>query len=87
MANDPQVHELLIQLLHELKRADIISERDQALFNHLAAHVQEIIEVPETPHTSLTAKLEAAIAAMEADHPILTTMMERVVSGLSNMGV
>ena len=84
---DPYVHELLTQLHHELKHADTISERDRQLFEHLTAHVQELIDKPETPHGPLTAKLEAGIAEMEVDHPVLTTMMERVVSVLSNMGI
>lgn len=87
MSRDPTVHELLTQLHHELKRADTISQRDQALFDHLAEHLKELIDKPETPPGPLTAKLEAAIADMETTHPTLTKIMERVVAVLSNMGV
>ena len=41
---DPYVHELLTELHHELKHADTLSERDRELFDHLATHVQELIE-------------------------------------------
>jgi hypothetical protein len=86
-SNTHDVHDLLIQLHHELKRADTISERDQALFDHLADHLQEVIDKPESPHEPLTARLEAALTDIETTHPTLAGMMERVVSGLSNMGI
>ncbi|MEJ2746805.1 MAG: DUF4404 family protein [Anaerolineae bacterium] len=84
---DPYVHELLVQLHHELKHAHTISERDRELFDHLATHVQELIDKPETPHGTLTTKLEASVAEMETSHPALATLMGRVVSVLSNMGI
>jgi hypothetical protein len=85
---DPYVHELLTQLHHELKHADTISERDRELFDHLTAHVQELIDKPETTsHGSLTLKLEAAISEIETSHPTLAALMGRVVSVLSNMGI
>ena len=87
MSSEPSVHELLRQLHHELKEADTISERDRALFDHLAGHVQELINKPETPHATLAAKLEASLAEVEITHPKLTSLMEKIVSALSNMGI
>lgn len=84
---DPYVHELLTQLHHELKHADTLSKRDRELFDHLATHVQELIDKPDTPHGSLTTKLEASIAELETSHPTLAALMGQVVSVLSNMGL
>ena len=87
MSYDPYVHELLIQLHHELKHADTISDRDRKLFNHLAEHVQQLIEKPETEHAPFSAKLQASMAEIETSHPTLAGLMERVTSALSNTGV
>lgn len=92
--SNPEVHDLMRQLHHELKQAETLSERDRQLFNHLAAQVQELIEKPENPPELLSTKIETAIAEMEAaiaemetTHPSLTLLMGRLVSGLSNMGI
>ena len=88
MSSDPYyLHDLLLQLHHELKHTKTIPERDRQLFEHLAAHVQELIEKPDSTPTTLSAKLEATLAETEADHPRLTAVMERVVSALSSIGI
>jgi len=87
MSTDPYLHELLVQLHHELKHTDTISDRDRQLFNHLADHVQQLIEKPETQHESITTKLKSSVAEIETSHPTLAALMERVTSALSNTGV
>jgi len=87
MSSDPYIHELLLQLNHELKNADTISDRDIRIFHRLAEHVQELIEKPEADQAPLTAKLEASIAEIESSHPTLAALMEQVASALSNTGI
>jgi len=87
MSTDPDVHELLLQLHHQLKHADTISDQDRRLFNHLAEQVQQLIDKPNTQQVSLTTKLKATVADIETSHPVLATLMERVTAALSNTGI
>lgn len=87
MSTQSNIHELLVQLQNELEETETISERNREIFDHLTVHIKEMIDKPETPHLPLMVKLETAIAEIEAAHPNLALTMERVLAGLSNMGV
>lgn len=84
---DQRVHELLQALHDELRHANAISEQDLRLFEHLAVHVRQLIEQPDTPPESLVEKLEEGIAEVEASHPTLAMTIRQAISVLDNMGV
>ena len=87
MSNNKRDQDLLQKLNMELQSVNTDSKKEQQLVDNLAAHVEEVIDQGEALYESLIAKLEAGIAEMETSHLSLTTLMKRVVSGLSNMGV
>ncbi len=82
------LHDQLSELHETLQHTTAVSPETKTLLKELATDIQQMIDSPEPINSdSLADRLEESLAVFEADHPQLTTLMQTIISSLSNMGL
>jgi hypothetical protein len=81
----------LTRLHAELAEIKHVDPASGAALKKLAEDIRRILEnsgeIPENHHQSLLKSLEESVGHFEASHPLLVSMMNRIIKNLSDMGV
>jgi hypothetical protein len=82
------LHKQIHQLQQKLQQVQSLSNKDQQLLRELDEHIDAVLD-PSKPDNSetLQTRLEATLAALEAEYPVLTTAITNAITALSNMGI
>ncbi len=82
------LREQIDQLKQKLQQVESLSNKDQRLLRELDAHIDAVLDPSKSDNNkTLKARLEATLAALEADYPVLTTTINNALAALSNMGI
>ena len=81
----------LSQLHAELAETKHVDPGSAAALKKLGDDIRRILEnsgeIPESHRQSLLESLEESVKHFEASHPLLVSMMDRIIQNLSDMGV
>ncbi len=88
MTDKNQLNEALQALRSEIQSLDTDESRKQSL-NDLADKIEQQLEdsSPATKNHGLTETLEETISEFEVEHPDLTSIINRILVTLGNMGI
>ncbi len=90
MDND-ELRKLLQQLHDEIKNAHTVDEKGSQLLRDLDEDIRAFLdrseENPLPLHPTFVKRLEGSLYHFEATHPSLTTVISRLLTGLSNAGI
>jgi len=87
--------QLLEELRTSIEGAQALTDESKAeLLGHLAAIQEQLQATPENPDEAPAtgelhglAKLRASVVELEASHPDLTSLVSRLATHLSNLGI
>jgi hypothetical protein len=85
------LYDSLSHLHAELQKIKHVDKTSSQLLNKLGNDIQRILDnsgdIPESHHKSLLASLEESVQHFEVSHPRLTSLMNRIINALSDMGI
>ena len=83
-----RLHNLLVELDQELKRAQSLDDKSQELVEQVLADVRRL-DGPADPdeHQSAEARLRELVLRFETDHPRLSQVVGQVADTLGKMGI
>ncbi len=86
-----QLNESLVRLRDELRSLSELDEASRKALQRLDGDIHRILnssgDVPSTRHASLRESLEDSVQYLEASHPTITALMNRLIKALSDMGI
>jgi sugar-specific transcriptional regulator TrmB len=86
-----ELRDSLSRLRSELKNAKEVDKASGEILKKLDHDIQRILEnsgdVPRSHHVSLLGSLNESVEFFEASHPELTSVMQRIIKALSDMGI
>jgi hypothetical protein len=89
---DNKVDRNLLQELHkEINSTQAVDDKGIELLRDLDEDIHALLERSEENkvdlHPSIVQRMEATLNHFEVTHPNLTTMISKILSGLSNAGI
>jgi hypothetical protein len=89
--DDHELRKLLEQLHSEIEKTKSVDEQGRELLRRLDADIRGLLTRSESeriqPQPSVIQRLEDGIDHFEVTHPVLTTMLSRMLDILSNAGI
>jgi hypothetical protein len=89
--DNEELRKLLQQLHDEIKNARQVDEKGSQLLRDLDMDIHAFLDrsegAPAPLHPSFVKRLEGSLYHFEATHPSLTTVISRLLAGLSNAGI
>ena len=89
--NDQDLRSLLEQLHEEIERNEPLDDDERELLQHLGADIRELLSRAEEEGLqagpSVTERMEESIYRFEVSHPDLTTLLNKLMTILSNAGI
>jgi|GEM_PF-452969 len=86
-----ELREALEDLHRELKALKSVDKRSRSLLADLSEDIDRVLshrgEAPSEPHTDLLDRLRASTSHLGVSHPDLTSLMQRAIDTLANMGI
>ena len=86
-----QLNENLAKLQEELESVTEIDDPSRETLKKLDGDIHRILqnseEVPAAHHASLRESLEDSVEYLEASHPTITALMNRLIKVMSDMGI
>jgi hypothetical protein len=81
----------LTRLHAELAKIENVDPESGTALKKLAEDIRRVLEnsgeIPENHHQSLLTSLEESVGHFEASHPLLVSLINRIIKNLSDMGV
>ena len=88
---DPELHEALEKLHHELEQADDLDDESRQGLQHLMSDIRMALDrqppAPEGEDESLFDQLNESIQQYEVSHPSLTAALQHALEILSGAGI
>jgi Domain of unknown function (DUF4404) len=89
---DNKVDRNLLQELHkEINSTQAVDDKGMELLRDLDEDIHALLERSQENsldlHPSIVQRMEATLNHFEVTHPNLTTMISKILSGLSNAGI
>jgi hypothetical protein len=89
--DEHELRTLLEQLHNEIEKTKSVDEQGRELLRHLDTDIRGLLARSEgeriQPRSSVIQRLEDSIDHFEVTHPVLTTMLSRMLDILSNAGI
>ncbi len=88
--NKQELRAQLEELYAELRRTKSVDHQQRELLRTLTIDIQELLSREENqPHhySSLRARLNEAVAALEASHPQISLLMRQAIDSLAPLGI
>jgi hypothetical protein len=86
-----QLNESLVKLRDELRSLSEVDNASRETLQRLDGDIHRILhssgDVPPAHHASLRESLEDSVQYLEASHPTITALMNRLIKALSDMGI
>jgi hypothetical protein len=86
-----QLNETLAGLQDKLRSVTEVDDPSRETLKKLDGDIHRILqnsgEVPPAHHASLRKSLEDSVEYLEASHPAITALMNRLIKALSDMGI
>lgn len=90
--DDKEIRKHLEELHSEIEHTDSVDEKGRELLHDIKTDIRDLLErssddgvIQAEPET--LDRLQEAMAALEASHPTLTSMLSQVLDTLSNAGI
>jgi hypothetical protein len=80
----------LEKLHHELHQSPALDSQQRELLQTLADEIQVLLkkeEIQQHHYTSLSDRLDDAVAKLEASHPQITLLMRQTIDSLAYLGI
>lgn len=80
----------LAKLHHELHQTNALDLQQRELLQTLADEIQALLkrdELQRQHYTSLSERLNGAVATLEASHPQITLLMRQTIDSLAYLGI
>lgn len=89
--NKDQLNESLVKLREEMRSLSELDEASREALRRLDGDIHRILQsscdVPPSHHASLRESLKDSVQYLEASHPTITALMNRLIKALSDMGI
>ena len=89
--NKDQLNESLVKLRDELRSLPELDDASRETLRRLDGDIHRILDssgdVPPAHHASLRESLEDSVQYLEASHPTITALMNRLIKAMSDMGI
>ena len=86
-----ELNKSLAKLRDELKRMDTMDDRSRETLKRLDDSIHRVLQasgdIPPAHHAGLRESLEDSLEYLEASHPTVTALMNRILKALSDMGI
>lgn len=86
-----QLNESLVKLRDELSSLPELDNASREALRRLDGDIHRILQspgdVPPSHHASLLESLEDSVQYLEASHPTITALMNRLIKAMSDMGI
>ena len=80
----------LAKLHHELHQTNALDSQQRELLQTLADEIQALLkrdDIQQHHYTSLSERLNDAVAELEASHPQITLLMSQTIDSLAYLGI
>jgi len=88
--NNEELRSQLTTLHNELHQTDALDLQQRELLQTLADEIQALLkrdEIQRHHYTSLSERLNDAVAELEASHPQITLLMRQTIDSLAYLGI
>jgi len=89
--DDDKSRKLLQELHDEINNTETVDEKGSELLRDLEGDIRALLErseeQPMQMHPSVVQRLESAVDHFEVTHPVLTTLISKLLASLSNAGI
>jgi hypothetical protein len=84
--SNQELRDLLEKVHAEIERTDTVDDKGRELLRDLDSDIQRLLESPENSDGAIE-QIEYAIQQFEVTHPVITTMLNRLMEILSGAGI
>lgn len=88
MKEQSDIRQSLEAVHNAIEETDLAARPHRAQLQELQQDIQNTLREPDSDHRQLLlARLEAAVAQIEAEHPTLSLLIVQAITALNNAGV